>query len=92
MSLSYEIGLAAGIRFIIAFGLLNLGVLSPASPLYQTLNVLAALGFAYTALSPLNPGLLITEAVWAIVATFGLWRIWAGRDEEEVPVGIIETP
>lgn len=31
-----------------------------------------------TAISPFNPGLMITEVVWAIVALFGLWKIFSG--------------
>lgn len=76
MAFSYEIGIAAGICFVIAFGLLNFGVFTASSPLYQTLNFLGATGFTYTAISPFNPGLFITEVVWAVVALFGLWKIW----------------
>lgn len=75
MTLSYEIGLAAGACFVIAFGLLNFGVLKSTSSTYQVLNLLGALGFTYTALSPFNPGLFITEVVWAVVAIFGIWKI-----------------
>ncbi|MDO5366690.1 hypothetical protein [Kocuria sp.] len=44
--------------------------------------------FTYTAISPFNPGLFITEVVWAIVALFGLYKIWFKRpvSPEEVPV------
>ena len=76
MAFSYPIGIAAGVCFVIGFGLLNFGVLKSTSPLYQTLNFLGAIGFTYTAISPFNPGLFITEAVWAIVAVFGLYKIW----------------
>ncbi|WP_425600010.1 CBU_0592 family membrane protein [Ornithinimicrobium sufpigmenti] len=58
-------------------GLLNFGVFTSGSPLYQTLNFLGATGFTYTAISPFNPGLFITEAVWALVALYGLWKIWS---------------
>ena len=92
MTLSYEIGIVAGIFFVVAFGLLNFGVLSAKSPLYQSLNMFGALGFTYTAISPFNPGLFITEAVWAIVALFGLWQIWIGKRDADVPVETIETP
>lgn len=76
MAFSYEIGIVSGICFVVAFGLLNFGVFTANSPLYQTLNFLGATGFTYTAISPFNPGLFITEAVWAIVAVYGLWKIW----------------
>lgn len=75
MAFSYEIGIVAGILFVVAFGLLNFGVLKSTSVIYQLLNFFGALGFTYTALSPFNPGLFITEAVWAIVAIFGVWKI-----------------
>lgn len=86
MTFSYEIGIVAGICFVIAYALLNFGVLTAKSPMYQTLNLLGALGFTYTAISPFNPGLFITEAVWAIVAAFGLWTIWRR------PSGTSEAP
>ena len=92
MTLSYEIGILAGIFFVVAFGLLNFSVLTAKSPIYQTLNMLGALGFTYTAISPFNPGLFITEAVWAIVAAYGLWAIWFKKDEEAAPAETIETP
>jgi hypothetical protein len=38
---------------------------------------LGALGFTYTAISPFNPGLFITEAVWALVAIFEIWKIFS---------------
>ncbi|ALC04597.1 putative membrane protein [Corynebacterium deserti GIMN1.010] len=66
--LSQEVGVLAGIFFVVAYGLLNFGVLATSSPLYQALNVLGVLGFVYTAVSPFNPGLLITDGVWALAA------------------------
>lgn len=79
MSFSLEIGIAAGICFVVGLALLNFDVVTAKSPLYQTLNLLGALGFTYTAVSPFNPGLFITEAVWAVVAVFGLWKIWSSK-------------
>lgn len=73
---SHEIGIIAGVFLVVAYGLMNFGVLTTSSPWYQALNVLGALGFAYTALAPFNPGLLITEIVWAIVAVGFLWKIF----------------
>lgn len=90
MSFSYEIGIVSGILFVIGYGLLNFGVLKSTSPLYQTLNFLGALGFTYTAISPFNPGLFITEAVWAIVALLGLWKIWFRRGNR-TSQGVPET-
>ena len=78
MPYTYWIGIVAGVCFVLAFGMLNFGVLTSTSPLYQTLNLLGALGFTYTAVSPFNPGLFVTEAVWAVVAAYGLYRIWLG--------------
>ena len=77
MAFSYEIGIVSGICFVLGFGMLNFGVLKATSPLYQSLNFLGAIGFTYTAISPFNPGLFITEAVWAVVAVFGLWKSWS---------------
>lgn len=76
---SYEIGVIAGVFLVLAYGLMNFGVLTTDSPIYQSLNVLGALGFGYTAVSPFNPGLLLTEIVWGIVAAGFLWRIFSRR-------------
>lgn len=79
MAFSYEIGLIAGVCFVVGFGALNFGLLKSTSPIYQSLNLFGAVGFTYTAISPFNPGLMITEVVWAAVALFGLWKIWGQR-------------
>lgn len=85
---SHEIGIIAGIFLVAAYGLMNFGILTTKSPLYQSLNILGALGFAYTALSPFNPGLLITEVVWIVVAVGFLWKIFFGRKSAETVVDI----
>ena len=76
MAYSDGIGIVAGICFVVAFGMLNFGVLKPISPFYQSLNFLGAIGFTYTAISPFNPGLFILETTWAVVALYGLWKYW----------------
>lgn len=86
MAFSYEIGIVAGICFVVAFGLLNFGVLTSHSPAYQALNFLGAVGFTYTAISPFNPGLFITEVVWALVALYGVWKIYT-RPSKHTPDG-----
>lgn len=93
MAFSYEIGIVAGILFVVGFGLLNFGVLKSTSALYQILNFLGAVGFTYTALSPFNPGLFITEAVWAVVALFGIWKIMSNsKKKKDAKVLTPETP
>ncbi|MDO5711745.1 MAG: transporter [Micrococcales bacterium] len=87
MAYSYAIGIVAGICFVVAFGALNFGFLSSVSPLYQSLNFLGAIGFTYTAISPFNPGLFILEAIWALVALYGLWKIWTRRSGSDVDTG-----
>ena len=84
MPYSYWIGIVAGIFFVLGFGALNFGLLKSTSPLYQTLNFLGALGFTYTAITPFNPGLFILEIIWAIVALYGLWKIWKKRSDPDV--------
>ena len=77
MEFSNEIGLIAGVFFVIAYALLNFDYLGSNSVIYQSLNFLGAVGFVYTAITPLNPGLFVTEVVWAIVALLGAWKILA---------------
>ena len=84
MPYAYWLGIIAGVCFVIAFGALNFGLLKAASPLYQTLNFFGALGFTYTGISPFNPGLVILEAIWAMVALYGLWKIWNSRSTSTV--------
>ena len=81
MTFAFEIGIIAGILFAVAYGLLNFRVLTAESPIYQALNFLGATGFVYTAISPFNPGLFIVEFVWAVVALFGLWKIFAKKNK-----------
>ncbi len=91
MAFSYEIGIVAGVCFVVAFGLLNFKVLSSVSPLYQTLNFFGAVGFTYTAVSPFNPGLFILEAIWAAVALYGLWKIWTRAKKPELQTATPEA-
>lgn len=86
LTFSHEIGIISGILLVVAYGLLNFGVLTTNSPVYQALNVLGALGFTYTAISPFNPGLLITEIVWSCAAGVFLWRIFTRRKQVTVDV------
>lgn len=81
MAFSYWIGIVAGVFFVVAYGALNFGILKSVSPLYQSLNFLGAIGFTYTAISPFNPGLFILELIWALVALYGLWKIWTRRSD-----------
>ena len=84
MAYSYGIGIVAGICFVVAYGALNFGFVSSKSPLYQSLNFLGAVGFTYTAISPFNPGLFILRTIWAIVALYGLWKIWTKRSNPDM--------
>lgn len=90
LAFSHEIGIIAGICLVVAYGLMNFGVLTTHSLVYQALNVLGALGFAYTAFSPFNPGLLITEIVWAVVAVGFLWKIFTRKKKEPDNVAATE--
>lgn len=91
LTFSHEIGIIAGIFLVVAYGLMNFGVLTTTSPMYQALNVLGALGFAYTAVSPFNPGLLLTEIVWVIVAVGFLWKIFTHKKKASNDVADTEA-
>lgn len=93
MEFSYEIGLIAGACFVIGLACLNFGILGSDSVIYQGLNFFGALGFTYTAISPFNPGLFITEVVWAVVAIFGVWKIFSvatGSGPDNIWIGTTE--
>lgn len=49
-------------------------------------ELLGAVGFTYTAISPFNPGLFILETICAIVALYGLWKIWTKRGIADVHI------
>lgn len=87
---SHEIGIVAGVLLVGAFALMNFGVLTTESPLYQALNALGALGFAYTAVSPFNPGLLLTEIVWIVVAVGFLWRIFLRGNKTSTEAAVLK--
>ena len=91
MAYTFGIGIVAGICFIVAYGALEFGRLSSVSPLYQSLNFLGGLGFTYTAISPFNPGLFILEIIWAVVAFYGLWKIWTRRSKSDVDTGAVKA-
>ncbi|MDO5728564.1 MAG: hypothetical protein Q4P71_02930 [Actinomycetaceae bacterium] len=61
--------------FILGFGALNLGLVNSESYSYQFANIFGALCFTYTAIRPFNAGLFITEAVWALIGVYGVWKI-----------------
>lgn len=84
MEYSYWIGIVAGVLFVVGYGALNFGLLKSTSPIYQTLNLFGAMGFTYTAIRPFNPGLFILEIIWAIVALYGLVKIWTKRADVAV--------
>ncbi|MCS5478778.1 transporter [Corynebacterium sp. YIM 101645] len=88
---SHEIGIIAGVFLVGAFALMNFGVLTTESSLYQALNVLGALGFAYTAVSPFNPGLLLTEIVWIVVAVGFMWKIFLRRNRASNETAAMEV-
>lgn len=85
---SQEIGILAGIFFVVAYALVNFGMVTTKSRLYQALNLVGALGFVYTAFVPFNPGLLITYVVWGLVAAVVLGKI--SRQKKVVPAPVAD--
>lgn len=71
------VSIIGSVFFILGFGALNLGLVNSESYSYQFANIFGALCFTYTALAPFNPGLFITEAVWALIGVYGVWKIIA---------------
>lgn len=69
------VSIIGSVFFILGFGALNLGLVNSESYSYQFANIFGALCFTYTAIAPFNPGLFITEAVWALIGVYGVWKI-----------------
>lgn len=76
MPASVIVSLIGTVLFLGGFGALNLGLVKSTSYLYQFANLFGALCFTYTGLKPFNAGLVITEAAWALIGAYGLYRIF----------------
>ncbi|PFG28930.1 putative permease [Corynebacterium renale] len=85
MPLADPISLIGGALFIIAYGGLNFGLFKEgaSSTVYQLLNTIGAACFTYTAIKPFNPGLFITEAVWALFGIYGVIKIYTGVSKKK---------
>ncbi|PID85042.1 MAG: transporter [Chloroflexi bacterium] len=69
------VSMIGSVLFILGFGALNLGLVNSESYSYQFANIFGALCFTYTAIAPFNPGLFITEFLWALIGIYGVWKI-----------------
>ncbi|MDO5727144.1 MAG: hypothetical protein Q4Q03_04410 [Bowdeniella nasicola] len=75
MPASATISIIGAVFFLAGFGALNIGWVTSKSYSYQIANFLGAACFTYTAIKPFNPGLFITEAIWALLGVYGIWVI-----------------
>lgn len=75
LPLTQTVSIIGAVFFLAGFGALNLGLVTSKSYSYQIANFLGAACFTYTAIKPFNPGLFITEAIWALLGIYGIWVI-----------------
>lgn len=87
MPFAPQIGLIAPIALLAAFGLLNLGKLTPQHYTYQWLNVIGAAALTYSVIDPFNVGVFITELVWTLIGVYGVIKIFLARRKGEPAPG-----
>lgn len=68
------IGVAGVILCLIAFLLLQLGMISADKPFYSWLNLFGALGIIYSLFFDFNLSSFLMEASWLLISLIGLWR------------------
>lgn len=63
------------IAILVAYALLNFGIVDIHSLLYQVLNVTGALGIAYDALKDKDYQPVVLNTIWALIALFSIIKI-----------------
>lgn len=79
MSAMVVFGLIASVALLVAFGLLNLGKLTPEHYTYQVLNFVGAGFLTASAAAPFNAGVFWTELIWSLLGLYGMIKIWVNR-------------
>lgn len=83
MPFATQIGLIAPLALLLGFGLLNSGKLTADHYSYQWMNVIGAAALTYTAISPFNSGVFITELLWTLIGLFGVVKIFIKRQKNK---------
>ncbi|MCZ9309026.1 CBU_0592 family membrane protein [Corynebacterium uberis] len=81
MPFAAPISIVASVALLAGFALLNMGKLTPDHYTYQWLNAIGAAALTYSAIQPFNVGVVITEAIWTLIALFGVVKIWRKRSK-----------
>lgn len=84
MPLAQLVSLIGSVMLLAAYGMLNLGKVTPKSYLYQWMNVIGAAALTYSVIKPFSVGVFITEGVWTLIGLFGVYKIWHAKKKESV--------
>ena len=69
------IGWSGAILILVAYILLNLNLLNPASLSYQALNIAGAIGIIYHSFSKRDYQPIVLNLIWGLVALFAVINI-----------------
>ena len=83
MPFAATISLVASAALLVAYGPLNTGKLTPDDYAYQWLNAIGAAALTYSVIKPFNVGVFIIEALWTLIALYGVFKIWRARRAKE---------
>lgn len=75
MRIKQIIGWYGVMAIVVAFALLNFGVLDTDSLAYQLLNITGSISIIIEASSKKDYQPVVLNIVWLLVATYGLWNI-----------------
>ncbi len=77
---SYEIvGMCGVVIVLVAYVLLNIGVLNQYSLRYQWMNILGALMILFSLIEHWNIATFFIEVAWIVISLIGVIKIWKKR-------------
>jgi hypothetical protein len=79
MSASNLVGLVGVVAYLVAYGLLQLGVLKVEDARYALLNAIGAIAILYSLMFDFNLPSFITQTAWLIFTIIGYVRLRARR-------------
>lgn len=74
--LTQKIGWVGVVAILLAYSLLNFGILSSSNPTYLGLNFIGAIAIAYEAWSKRDQQPMVLNIIWAVIALLALIRLW----------------
>ena len=75
------VGLAGTASVLLAFFLLQAGKLHGQRIVFQSMNLLGALGILVSLYGKFNLPVFLLESTWALISGYGIWRGMGARKE-----------